>query len=47
MALMQKGVSVYIKNRMANGVDPDEMGHYEPSPQDLHCSQKKCTGLQG
>ena len=26
-----------IVNRMANGVDPDEMARYEPSHQDLHC----------
>ena len=26
---------------MANGVDPDETAHYEPSHQDLYCLQKK------
>ena len=31
---------------MANSVDPNEMAHYEPSHQDLHCSQKKYFGLQ-
>ena len=25
---------------MANSVDPDEMAHYEPSHQDLHCLQR-------
>ena len=25
---------------MSNSVDPDEMGHYEPSRLDLHCLQK-------
>ena len=24
-------------NKMASSVDPDEMAHYEPSHQDLHC----------
>ena len=24
-------------NRMANSVGPDEMAHYKPSQQDLHC----------
>ena len=43
--LFKRGVSVKNKNWMANSVDPDEMAHYEPSHQDLHCLQK--MGLQG
>ena len=39
--LFQIGVSVKNQNRMANSVDPDEMAHYEPSHQDLHCKKNK------
>ena len=28
-----------IRTRVSNSVDPDEMAHYEPSHQDLHCLQ--------
>ena len=35
--LLQIGMSVKNRNRMANSVHPDETGHYEPSDQDLHC----------
>ena len=38
----QNEVSVKNRNRMANNVDPDEMAHYEPSHQDLHCLQRGC-----
>ena len=34
------GFSLESKNRMANGVDPDEMAHYEPSHPGLHCWQR-------
>ena len=30
-------MSVKNQNRMANSVDPNEMAHYEPSYQGLHC----------
>ena len=33
----QLEVLVKDENEMANSVDPDEMAHYEPSHQDLHC----------
>ena len=35
---------------MANSVDPDEMAHYEPSHQDLHCLHKYLfwsAGMEG
>ena len=31
---------VRIKNRIVNGVEPDETAQYEPSHQDLHCLQE-------
>ena len=34
---MQEGFQSKIKNGMANSVDTDEMAHYEPFHQDLHC----------
>ena len=37
-------------NKMASSADPDEMAHYEPSHQDLHCLGKKMfwsVGLKG
>ena len=37
MSMLQIEMSVKNQNRMANSVDPDEMAHYEPSHQDLHC----------
>ena len=37
MSAVASRVSVKIKNRMADSVDPDEMAHYEPSHLDLHC----------
>ena len=44
---MQIGGSVFIKNRMANSVDPDEMAHYELSYLDLHCWQNRSILLKG
>ena len=37
MSILQIGMSVKIRNRMANSVDPDETAHHKPSHQDLHC----------
>ena len=31
---------IQVKTRTANRVDPDEMAHYKPFHQDLHCLQK-------
>ena len=36
----KKGVESKLNKCMANSLDPDETGHYEPSHLDLHCLQK-------
>ena len=46
---VQKGYQLKIKDRMSSSVDPDEMAHYEPSHQGLHCLQNHqfcSTGLE-
>ena len=40
MSFIANGVSVKNKNRMENGIDPDEIAHYESSHLDLHCLQR-------
>ena len=45
--LFHKGVSVKNRNKIVNCVDSDEMAHFEPSHQDLHCLQNNLYALQG
>ena len=37
---LERSLYVKLRDRMSNGVDPDETAHYEPSHLDLCCLQK-------
>ena len=46
-AICCKEISIKIKNRIANSVDPDEMAHYEPLIWIYTVCISICFGLQG